>query len=646
MFLRRSWSLVSSLLSSSFWDSYSKRWTAGKPFSDIGELEDSPSFINHESGSMKSLTKLWSALALDCAEQCDTSCARDIITMRERVKHEGDSFLTITLPSYASDFEKSLEQGRIGPNLFLSFKKRSGLPVFLQGFLDQVFDRSTGIIREEPSHSSIRAIRQLTLVFKKIERPTTEARNRAAEAAYVNCEIDLEAKEKSISDEQRHDFSRSFAWLYSDVLNDLTKAIEKQEVKPKHGPGSTQDKLLGNRKWQFPKWTSRLEEVFPYARFCTHTWRTILDYSFDLLPPDREPPVKVVFVPKTQKTPRVIAMEPTHMQYVQQALMRELVSLLEKSRIGASQGFSDQEPNRAKAREGSVTGAYATIDLSEASDRVLASLIYDALAPWPTVQEAVMSSRSSRSELPSGKILTLKKFASMGSALCFPIEVMAFSAIIFTAMRSAGGYPAKEALRVFAAGEVRVYGDDIIVPVYSVDYVEEFLEVFGLKVNRSKSFSKGKFRESCGGDYYDGTDVTPVRIRRDLPTHKQHVEELVSASSSANQFADGGYDRASEYLHTTVEAILPLYPDVPRDSDLLGRWSFDPKPSGYSAKLHCPIYRGYAPYSKAPKSLLTGYRALFKALSGSWDDPMYRDHLTHAGRPITYALKRSVRAVS
>lgn len=356
--------------------------------------------------------------------------------------------------------------------------------------------------------------------------------------------------------------------------------------------------------------------------------------------------MKVVFVPKTQKTPRVIAMEPTHMQYVQQALMRKLVPLLEKSRIGASQGFTDQGPNRAKAREGSVSGAYATIDLSEASDRVLASLIDEALTPWPTVREAVMSSRSTRSELPSGRILDLRKFASMGSALCFPVEVMAFSAIIFTALRTAGGYPAKEALRVFAAGEVRVYGDDIIVPVYSVDYVEEFLETYGLRVNRSKSFSKGKFRESCGGDYFDGTDVTPVRIRRDLPTRRQHVEELVSACSSANQMADGGYDRAAEYLHASVEAILPMYPDVPRDSDLLGRWSYDPKPSGYSSKLHCPVYKGFAPYSKAPKSVLTGYRALFKALSGKWDDPMYRDHLTHAGRPITYALKRSVRAVS
>jgi len=595
---------------------------------------------------MKSLTRLWSELALDCAEQCDTSSARDIQTMRERVEYEGDSFLTITLPCFASDFEKCLELGRIDSTLFVGFKKRGGLPAFLRGFLSQVFDESTAMLREQPCITAIRAIRQLTLVFKKIERETTDARRRAAEAAYINCETDLEATEESLSDEQRHDFSRSFAWLYSDVLNDLTRSIERLEVKPKHGPGSTQDKLLGNRKWDLPKWTDRLEPLFPYARYCAHTWKPGSGYSFSLLPVELEPPVKVVFVPKTQKTPRVIAMEPTHMQYVQQAIMTTLVPLLENSRIGASQGFTDQLPNRVKAREGSVRGNYATIDLSEASDRVLASLVNDALAPWPTVQEAVMASRSTRSELPSGKIITLRKFASMGSALCFPIEVMTFSAIIFLAMRQAGGYSASEVLSTFAAGEVRVYGDDIIVPTDSVDYVEDFLETYGLRVNRSKSFSSGKFRESCGGDYYDGVEITPIRVRRDLPQRRQHVQELVSTCSTANQLADGGYSRAAEYLHKTVERILPLYPDVPRGSDLLGRWSYDPTPVGYSKKWHVPMYRGYAPYSKAPKSILSGYRALFKALVGQWNDPMYKDHLTHAGRPITFALKRSWRADS
>jgi hypothetical protein len=232
----------------------------------------------------------------------------------------------------------------IGPDLFRSFKKRSGLPVFLRGFLDQVFDVRTAMLREHPSHSAIRAIRQLTLIFKKIERETTDSRKRNAENAYVSCEEDLEVIDESLTDVQRRDFSTSFAWLYSDVLNDLTKAIERSDIKPKHGPGSTQDKLLGNRKWDFPLWTSRLEFLFPYARFCSHTWMKNTDYSFSLLPSELEPPVKVVFVPKTQKTPRVIAMEPTHMQYVQQALMTSLIPLLERSVLASLKALPTNFP--------------------------------------------------------------------------------------------------------------------------------------------------------------------------------------------------------------------------------------------------------------------------------------------------------------
>jgi hypothetical protein len=405
----------------------------------------------------------------------------------------------------------------------------------LHGFVEQVFDDRTGSLHDRPSVNAIRAVRQLTLVFKKIERETTEARKRNAELSYLNCEVDLERVDESLSAIDRHEFNIAFAELYSPVLNRLNEAIERGEVKPKHGPGSTQDKLLGNRKWLFPKWTERLENVFPYAQYCSHTWMPLSDYRTTTLPMEQEPPVKVVFVPKTQKTPRVIAMEPTHMQYMQQAIMTTLVPLLENSWIGRSQGFSDQLPNRDLAREGSRSRRYATIDLSEASDRVLNSLVLSATRAWPTVQEALQATRSTHSQLPSGKVIKLRKFASMGSALCFPLEVMVFTTLVYMGIARTGAYSRDERYELFMSGEVRVYGDDIIVPADSTSCVEMTLESFGLKVNRSKSFSEGYFRESCGGDYYSGTDVTPVRLRVDLPSRKQHAQQIVSVRALADE---------------------------------------------------------------------------------------------------------------
>jgi hypothetical protein len=595
---------------------------------------------------MKSLTGLWSELAHDCANQCGTSIDRDIITMRDRVEHEGDSFLTITLPQFCSDFEEALEQGCIGPNHFVGFKKWRRLPAFLHGFVVQVFDERTGLLRSQPSINAIRCIRQLTLIFKKIERETTDARKHRAEVGYLKCEADLERVEESLNASQRHDFDIAFARLYSEVLNRLNQSIEALEVKPKHGPGSTQDKLLGNRKWLFPTWTERLESVFPYAYYCTNTWMQLPGYKTAKLPSWNEPPVKVVFVPKTQKTPRVIAMEPTHMQYMQQAIMTTLVPLLENSRIGKSQGFTDQEPNRLLARQGSISGDLATIDLSEASDRVLNSLVKSATRAWPTVHDALQVTRSTSSKLPSGTVVPLRKFASMGSALCFPIEVMVFSTVVFIGMQWSGVFTDDEIFDYFMTGGVRVYGDDIIVPVDCAPSVEEALETYGLKVNRSKSFRKGSFRESCGGDYYDGIEVTPVRIRHDLPSRRRHAREIVSVNATANLFANGGYPRASEYLHSLCESILGLYPNVQAGSDVIGRESLSPTIDAFCHKLFVAKQRGYVVYARSPRSILSGLRALFKSLSGDWSDPLHRDHLERAGRPLSVTLKRAWRAVA
>lgn len=509
-----------------------------------------------------------------------------------------------------------------------------------------MFDERTGLVRDHPNALAVRNIRQLCLIFKKIERETTDDRKRKAEVGYLKCELDLERVEGSLNALQRHDFDMAFAYLYSDVLSKLNQRIEKLEIRPKHGPGSTQDKLLGNRKWLFPTWTERLEEIFPYSYYCTHTWRLLPGYRTRMLPEGKEPPVKVVFVPKTQKTPRVIAMEPTHMQYMQQAIMTTLVPLLESSWIAKSQGFTDQEPNRLLARDGSIHRGLATLDLSEASDRVLNSLVKSATRKWPTVHDALQATRSARSKLPSGKVIPLLKFASMGSALCFPIEVMVFTAIVFIGIQRSGAYSFDEATQLLVKGQVRVYGDDIIVPADCALSVEEALEIYGLRVNRSKSFRNGSFRESCGGDYFQGHDVTPVRLRQDLPQRRQHARQIVSINATANLLASGGFNRASEYLHSLCEGILGLYPNVPHGSDLIGRESFAPTIDSFCPRLFVPKQRGYALSSRIPRSSLSGIRALFKALSGDWSDPLHRGHLENAGRPSSFTLKRTWRAVA
>jgi hypothetical protein len=60
---------------------------------------------------VKSLLNLWCVLANELASACHTSASLDFKTVKRRVEHEGMSFLTITLPTFAKDLEKASRKG-------------------------------------------------------------------------------------------------------------------------------------------------------------------------------------------------------------------------------------------------------------------------------------------------------------------------------------------------------------------------------------------------------------------------------------------------------------------------------------------------------------------------------------------------------
>lgn len=140
---------------------------------------------------MKSLENLLHVILAECGDRCHVSTGRDSKRITERIEHEGFSFLTITLPTFCKNFERSLAMGRVDSNLFAGFQFREGLPVFLRGFLSQVFDPSTGWLRDMPSLEAIRSIRQICLLFSKVEIPCSDARVKAALNLYVTTEQEV-----------------------------------------------------------------------------------------------------------------------------------------------------------------------------------------------------------------------------------------------------------------------------------------------------------------------------------------------------------------------------------------------------------------------------------------------------------------------
>jgi len=615
---------------------------------------------------LKSPMLLWTMIAEESAVRCCTSATRDIKYVTRRFEHEGFSFLTITLPTFGKDLEKGLEQTYVDRNLFKSFSWQAGLPRLFGGFLDLVFDRSSGRLLDNPDIDAILAVRQLTLMYSKILLPCSDAREQEAMAGYVQCEKEVKEADARISSTMWNDFQRVGNLLFESAFTHVDSDIYYGKLLPKHGPGATADKLRGNSKYKQRTWPARLEPLFPYGEYALPNWRYYDNLErVDFLEPGSETPVKVISVPKTLKTPRIIGVEPTAMQYCQQAVLRSILEALRgQNHLDAMLGFRDQTPNQRMAEEGSREGTLATLDLSEASDRVSNQHVRHLVARFPHLHAALDATRSRKAVVPGEGVLRLSKFASMGSALCFPMEAMVFLTMIFLGIEKELNRPLSRHDIYSMVGSVRVYGDDIIVPVDCALSVIAVLESFGIRVNRGKSFWNGKFRESCGKEYYDGCDVSIVKVRREHPVSRTLASEVISLVSLRNQLYFAGYWSTCEKLDNDIRKLLKHFPVVLPTSQILGRHSF----LGYTTEwmdkdTHSPMVKGYVVRSVSPKDPLDGDGALTKCLlqleERTWNESRYSnelpsaiyeyettsmptsssEHLERAGRPLVVALK-------
>lgn len=607
---------------------------------------------------MKSLMLLWRSLADELAGWCCTSAIRDFETVTVRAEHEGLSFLTITLAEFGSDFQFCLDQGSVGPSHFAGFSRRGDLPRFLGGFLDLVFHRNGGLLVDEPNVDAIYAIRQLTLLFAKVAIPCSDARVRKAMVGYVDTENDVRQWDAKVTQVDLDRFTKVSRMLFANMLTVADRKVYEGDLLPKHGPGSTADRISGNRKFDNMQWTSRMESIMPSGEMLLPNWSYLDRFdSVDIVEPDAETPVRVITVPKTLKTPRIIAMEPTCMMYAQQALLATILDAYERDNLLSSLvGFRDQTPNQRLALKGSLTGNLATLDLSEASDRVSNRLVQALLGDHPHLYAAVQASRSSRADV-LGEVLDLSKFASMGSALCFPMEAFVFLTLVILGIEHELSRSLTPRELYALKGKVRIYGDDIIVPVRYVRSVMATLTRYGFKVNARKSFWTGRFRESCGKDYYNGVDVSVCRFRQRYPSSRRDATEIVSLISFRNQLYFRGLWRTCAMLDRQITGLIQHYPVVLPSSPVQGRHSF----LGFETQktcpeLHRPLVRGYVTHSVIPVNSLEGPGALLKCLlkmeerdrgrdlsypEMDPDMPMSGDkqHLERSGRPQSVSIK-------
>jgi len=229
----------------------------------------------------------------------------------------------------------------------------------------------------------------------------------------------------------------------------------------------------------------------------------------------------------------------------------------------------------------------------------------------------------------------------MGSALTFPVEAMVFSTIVFIGIEKVLNRRLTQKDVKSFLGRVRIYGDDIIVPVDFAESVISTLMSFGLKVNTDKSFWTGKFRESCGKEYYAGHDVSVVRVRQILPAGRKDALEIISTVSLRNLMYYRGMWGVARGLDRLLEGIIP-FPAVGPESPVLGKHSF----LGYDTErmcphLHRPLVKGLVVRSTLPESPLNGHAALMKFFLKRGELPFVdRNHLERSGRPLAVRTKQ------
>jgi hypothetical protein len=261
---------------------------------------------------------------------------------------------------------------------------------------------------------------------------------------------------------------------------------------------------------------------------------------------------KLNFVPKTAKTHRAIVVEPTLNGFVQLGIGDIIATRLR----GVGVDIRDQTRNQRLAREGSLSGALATLDLSSASDTIAVELVKDLLPmDWFNL---LWSARTSKVEC-EGVVVRMQKFSSMGNGFTFPLETLIFYAMA-CAVAEEFDLP---------SSSVSVYGDDIIVPTVMFRDLCETLVCFGFTPNASKSFADGPFRESCGADYLSGVAIRPFYVKGPLAgfdVFRLH-----------NQFVRVGDAEIAELILRYIDPSLRRFgPDGYGDGHLLG--DFDKTP--------------------------------------------------------------------
>lgn len=511
---------------------------------------------------------------------------RDRRTIKRRLNNEGFAFVADVLPSLMDGLLNHLEGGE---STFSSkFKCRGGRPTFLRRLTEIATNGHN--YKPEMQAKAMEYVYNISVCGKKYratpdEQPVLKQWTDFLETDRSLMDIDISSSELSpVMD--------SVATQWYNFAHDLS--IDDADCIPRPGPGATVGNIQKSRRYAPHVMYEQVDKVFPYE-----SW--FFSHPYDLVDQTRnylnlykekveEPHSEYLLVPKTYRKWRGICKEANEVQFIQQALRRLLTRAI-KRRLANHLPLDDQGVHAKLALEASIDRSNATIDESEASDRIARKIVAKMTELTPELRDALMAVSTKWVLAPTGlrpriKVRT-EKFAPMGSAVCFPIMSILHLFLIRAIILIYGKDWSFTDKKRFCS-KISVYGDDIVLPSACVPLVYEWLPRFGMKINQTKSFVKSFFRESCGCHAYKGVDITPVYIKYTTFSTSESCDnkKLLSLLSVESQLHDRGFEATARFVRQHIEATWGQLPYVSNVLPVVGyrRRPFDPSLTDFSLK--------------------------------------------------------------
>jgi hypothetical protein len=410
----------------------------------------------------------------------------DFSYLLKRYENEGDSFLHKTMPALGKALETSLVRKEpliVPPGWVL--RKRTQLPRHFYTYFRYVFnDDGTPLTPGKDSHNAVLLLRQIFLFWSK-ECSNTILGNDSAINEFLQ-RVTTQPHAIKCDSRVLGEAKRLLGLVFGDGKSPSVLRLHQFRKEPwgRHGPGAVAGHESGVGKWNFGVWPQTPERLFRWSDSQTNPLPRVTGI----------PSSRVVCVPKDYRGPRVICIEPKELQFAQQGLMEILMDVAHEHYLTRrSINFFNVERSRKMCFDTSM----ATIDLKDASDRLSLALVKLIFPRW--VYKLLVRYRT-----PCVDKKRLYCFATMGSALCFPIQTLTFWALCL-------GTSIVHRKEYGNDHRVRVFGDDIQVPLNKAQLVCCTLTSCGLLVNPDKTCLYSDVRESCGEWVYNGFSTIIVK---------------------------------------------------------------------------------------------------------------------------------------